>query len=107
MRPSHRLSVKFGSRETSPVPSAFRQEPVGRPRVSPTSSASGRVRKSRRVAEPELEILEAVYLMRPCGIADGVRDFDDRLQAVGDAVPEPPTDGRAPLVREAGMAPPT
>src|SRR5437773_3575587 len=25
------------------------------------------------VAEPELEILEAVYLMRPCGIADGVR----------------------------------
>src|SRR5436309_11869678 len=56
------------------------------------------------VAEPELEILEAVYLMRPCGIADGVRDFDDRLQAVGDAVLEPRTDGRAPLVRKAEMA---
>src|SRR5207247_9730195 len=45
--PSQRLSVKVGSRETSPVPRSFRREPVGRPTVSPRSSPRGRARKSR------------------------------------------------------------
>src|SRR5439155_9646385 len=45
--PSQRLSVKVGSRETSPVPRSFRREPVGSPTVSPRSSPRGWVRKSR------------------------------------------------------------
>src|SRR5436190_17243522 len=55
------------------------------------------------VVEPELEILEAVHRGPARGIAQAVREPDDRLQAIGYAVLEVRTDGRAPLVRKAEM----
>src|SRR5436190_18538341 len=53
------------------------------------------------VAEPELEILEAVHRGLARGIAHAIGEPDDRLHTVGDAVLDLRPHGRAPLVRKA------
>src|SRR5947199_2855931 len=73
----------------------------GEPEVEP-EGAGAEVEDG--VAEPEVHVFEAVHRARIRRIAVAVRDREDRLQAVGDAVLELRQDARASLVRKAEMA---
>jgi len=73
----------------------------GEPEVEP-EGAGAEVEDG--VAEPEVHVFEAVHRARIRRIAHAVRNREDRLQAVGDAVLELRQDARASLVRKAEMA---